>query len=206
MGTLAHFNLAGIRALHHIKSFVETGTAGGDGVEQARLANFEEIHSVEIVPELVAAARFRFAAYPSIQIWEGSSARCLPMILRDLSPAPCLFWLDAHFPGAHHGADYSAEKDAGVRLPLEDEIGMIRTARPDSRDVLLIDDARIYQPGPYSAGDLPPDWPPVQNIGRGPKRLDFVRELYGSTHGVVTDYADQGYVMVFPHIMYKAAA
>ncbi len=206
MGTLAHFNLAGIRALHGLKSFVETGTAGGDGVEQARLAGFDPIHSIEIVPELVKAAQFRFAEHKQVSIWAGNSARCLPMILRDLPAGPCLFWLDAHFPGAHHGADYSAEKDAGVRLPLDDEIRMIRAARPDARDVLLIDDARIYQPGPYSGGDLPPDWPPVQNIGRGPKRLDFVRELYGSTHGVVTDFDDQGYLMVFPQVLFRKAA
>ena len=206
MGSLAHFNLAGIRVLHGLKSFVETGTAQGEGVEQARLAGFNPIHSIEVVPEIVMAARARFRGQDQIEIWEGSSTYCLPMILNDLPPEPCLFWLDAHFPGAHHGADYNAEADVAVRLPLDEEINLIRKARPDARDVLLIDDARIYLPGPYSGGDLPEDWPPIQNIGRGPHRLDFIRDLYGDTHGMIVDYANQGTVMVFPRVMHRKAA
>jgi hypothetical protein len=201
MGTLSKYNLAGMRVLHGLRSFVETGTAQGDGTEQARAAGFDPIHTIEVVPEIAAAARFRFAEHKQVRVWEGSSVSNLPLILKDLPAEPCLFWLDAHFPGAHHGADYAAEQDAAVRLPLEEEIRMIRAARPLARDVLLIDDARIYVPGPYGAGDLPADWPAVHGIGRGPKRLDFVRELYGSTHGMIVDYADQGYLMVFPRIL-----
>lgn len=206
MGTLSRFNLANIRVLHGVRSFVETGTAQGEGVEQARLAGFSQIHSIEIVPSIAQAARARFEGQKSIQIWEGKSTFCLPMILKELPPEPALFWLDAHFPGAHHGADYSAEQDAGVRLPLDDEIRMIRAARPTAKDVLIIDDARIYVPGPYGGGDLPLDWPPLKGVNRSETRLEFIRELYGSTHGMVTDYADQGYVMIFPHIALKAAA
>jgi hypothetical protein len=201
MGTLAHFNLAGVRSLHGLRSFVETGTAAGDGVEQARQAGFDPVHSIEIVPELAQAARFRFAGHKQVNIWDGSSLHCLPMILRGLPAEPCLFWLDAHFPGAHHGADYSAESDASVRLPLDDEVRMIRAARPLVLDVLLIDDARIYQPGPYGSGDLPPEWAPIKGVERSANRLDFIRELYGKTHGMIVDYADQGYVMVFPRII-----
>jgi hypothetical protein len=121
----------------------------------------------------------------------------MPKILQGLPEGPALFWLDAHFPGAHTGATYDAEKDAGRRLPLEAEIEAIARARLRSgaRDVLLIDDARIYQPGPYAGGDLPADWPPLAGIKRS---LDFVRDLYRRTHGIVVDYADQGYVMVVP--------
>jgi hypothetical protein len=202
MGSLAHFNIAGIRALHGLHALVETGTATGDGVAAALNAGFEAVHSVEIVPELAAAARARFVHDKRAQIWEGDSRAILPMILRDLPARPCLWWLDAHFPGAHTGADYAAETDAGRRLPLEDEVQLIARERAGCRDVLLIDDARIYQPGPYGAGDLPADWPPLAGVRRS---LDWLRELYGGTHGIVTDYADQGYVMVFPRVMKKAA-
>ena len=209
MGTLAQFDLAGIagiRVLHGLVSFVETGTAQGDGVEMARQAGFRPIHSVEVVPAIAQAAMARFANVDDVHIWEGKSTYCLPMILKELPAEPCLFWLDAHFPGAHHGADYAAEADTSTRLPLDEEIRMIKAARPEARDVLLIDDARIYVPGPYSGGDIPEDWPPVQNIGRGPRRLDFIRELYKDTHGMVIDYANQGTVMVFPRILYRKAA
>lgn len=206
MGSLAHFNLAGIRVLHGLRSFVETGTAQGDGVEQARLAGFNPIHSMEVVPEIAQAAQARFRSYPQINVWEGQSTYCLPMILKELPPEPCLFWLDAHFPGAHHGAAYDAEQNASVRLPLDEEVRMIHEARPACRDVIMIDDARIYVPGPYSNGDLDDDWPPLKGVNRSPTRLDFVRDLYGSTHGMIIDYAHEGTVMLFPRIIYKKAA
>ena len=196
MGTLAHFNLQPLAEMHGLKHFVETGTAQGHSLAlAATVKEFASLHSVEIMPDLVAAARMRFGADARIQIWEGDSRHCLPMILRDLPDEPTLFWLDAHFPGAHSGAEYDAEPDAKKRLPLEDEIAAIRKARGNTGDVLLIDDARIYQPGPYGAGDLPADWPPLQGVERS---LDFVRKAYGATHGVVVDFADQGYVMVVP--------
>jgi hypothetical protein len=196
MGSLAHFYLEGLAKLHGLKHFVETGTAQGDGLAlAAQVKEFRTLHSVEIVPELVAAARARFLSDKRIHVWEGDSRSVMPMLLRDLPAEPCLWWLDAHFPGAHSGAEYTAEADAAKRLPLADEIAAIRAARAGIRDVLLLDDARIYQPGPYACGDLPPDWPPLEGVERS---LDFVRKAYGATHGVVVDFSDQGYVMVVP--------
>jgi hypothetical protein len=204
MGTLAHFDMAGLAQRHGLKHFVETGTAQGDGLAlAAQVRAFQTLHSIEIVPALVAAAKARFASDARVTVWEGDSGAVIPMLLRDLPPEPCLWWLDAHFPGAHSGADYAAEADVHRRLPLAGEIAAIRAARAGVRDVLLLDDARIYQPGPYGAGDLPPDWPPLAGVERS---LDFVREAFGSTHGVVVDYSDQGYVMVVPRPVLRLAA
>lgn len=204
MGTLAHFNLAGIRALHSLKSFVETGTAQGDGVAMALAAGFDPIYSVEVMPEVAQSARARFKGQRAVEIFEGDSRHCLPEILKELPREPALFWLDAHFPGAHgHGQAYDAEPDLNRRLPLHDEIDIIRKMRGDARDVLLIDDARIYQAGPYGAGDLPPDWAPIKGLERN---INFIRAAYGDTHGVVCDYADHGYLMIFPRTFLKQAA
>lgn len=199
MGTLAHFNLQAIAEMHGVRNFVETGTAQGDSLAlAATIPEFAALHSVEIMPDLVSKAKMRFASDARVQIWEGDSRSCLPMILRELSPEPTLFWLDAHFPGAHTAAQtvesYAAEQEVGKRLPLEDEINLIRAARGEARDILLIDDARIYLPLDLP-GALPKDWPPLAGIKRS---LDFVRDAYGTTHGVVVDFADQWYGMVFP--------
>jgi len=203
MGTLAHFNLAALAQLHGLKALVETGTAQGDGVAAALAAGFSTIHSVEIIPAVAERARQRFAGRAGVTIWEGDSATELPKILEALPEGPTLFWLDAHFPGAHTGADYAAEPDLERRLPLEREVALIAAARPAARDLVLIDDARIYQPGPYGAGDLPADWPPLAGCVRS---LDFVRAAFGATHGVVVDYSDQGYVMVVPKPKLRKAA
>lgn len=204
MGTLAAYNLAALRAMHGLRAMVETGTATGEGTELARAAGFDPIHTIEIEPHLAAAARARFAQAPAVTVWEGDSRAVLPRILEALPPEPCLFWLDAHFPGAHTGAAYDAERDAGRRLPLVDEVRAIRAARPAARDVLLIDDARLYLPSmeygardEFSAAIADGTWPPIAGLARG---IEWLREAYGATHGIVCDYAMQGVLMVFPRI------
>jgi hypothetical protein len=197
MGSLAHFHVDMIRKRHGLKAFVETGTGDGTGVAVALAAGFEQVETVEIVRELVGAARVRFGRHPGVRVWHGDSREVLPMLLAKLPQEPVLFWLDAHFPGADYGmGTYEGEAEAGRRLPLAEEVALISGARSGIRDVVLIDDARIYQPGPYGAGDLPEDWPPLKGVKRS---LDFVREAFGGTHGIVVDYAAQGYVMVCPH-------
>ena len=69
--------------------------------------------------------------------------------------------------------------------------------------MILIDDARIYQSGQYSAGDLPADWPPLQGIRL--EGIGFIRKAFPD-HGVVVDYSDQGYVMCVPRAQLKKAA
>ena len=197
MGTLQHFSLDWIRESHGLKSFVETGTGEGAAVRQALLSGFKSIHSIELVPELAAAARAKFSRHPEVHIHCGESAELLTGILKQLPEGPALFWLDAHFPGADYGmGEYEGDPDVGRRLPLAREVEVIKAARKGERDVILIDDARIYQPGPYGSGNLPDNWPPLAGLKRS---LDFVKGAFAATHGIVIDYRDQGYVMVTPH-------
>lgn len=192
MSTLRRFDIAGLRRNFGLQAFVETGTGEGRAVEHAGNSGFKVVHSIEIEPSLVDLARTK---YPWAQIHCGDSLAKLAEILPTL-PSPALFWLDAHFPGAETGhKKYAAEQDTAKRLPLEHEIRLIAEARKGIADVLLIDDARIYEPGPYALGNIPDDWPALQGVERS---LDFLRKAYGETHGIVIDYADTGYVMVTP--------
>lgn len=195
MGVLRRFDLAYLRERFGLKSFVETGTGEGKSIPYAAESGFEVVHSIEIEPALVDLARTK---YPWAHIHCGDSAEKLAEILPTLGEEPALFWLDAHFPGAETGHHkYHEEENVERRLPLEREVRLIAEARKGVRDVILIDDARIYQPGPYGLGDLPEDWPPLRGVKRS---LDFVREAFGATHGIVVDYADTGYVIVTPKL------
>jgi hypothetical protein len=194
MGTLQRFDVMALQQRYGLQAFVETGTADGDSLAWAARADFTALHSIEIVRKLANAAIARFAGDTRITVWCCDTALAMPKVVLGLGDLPTLFWLDAHFPGAHHGADYAAEARIDTRLPLERELQAI-AARGAASDVILIDDARIYQPGPYEAGNLPDDWPPLQGVTRS---LDFVRDLFCATHNVIVDYADQGYVMVCP--------
>jgi hypothetical protein len=197
MGYLAHFDLVNLRGNFGLVSFVETGTGDGSGVAAAAAAGFKPIYSVELLEELATVARIKFGRNQDVWILNGDSRVELPGILEKLPPGPCLFWLDAHFAGADYGmGEYDGDKDLGRRMPLREELLAIAKARPQARDVILIDDARLFRPGPYGAGDLPAEWPPLAGIERS---LDFVRALYPeSAYGMVVDYADQGYVMICP--------
>lgn len=198
MGNLAHFDLQQIRETHGLKSFVETGTGDGNGVVKALLAGYEVIHSIEIDTELASLLKLRFRKNPVVTIHEGDSRELLEGIVRQLPLEPALFWLDAHFPGAELGIQgYGAEPDPEKRFPLKREVETILNIRRGIADVILIDDARIYQDGPYRLGNIPSDWKPLEGLERG---LEFVRQGFGKTHGVVVDYADTGYVMITPKV------
>ena len=56
-----------------------------------------------------------------------------------------LFWADSHFPGYDLGLSaIDAEKDESIRLPLWNELLLIKESRPQSKDVILMDDLMIF--------------------------------------------------------------
>lgn len=205
MGTLTHFNLPAVIERYRLRHFVETGTGSGESLAHAAQAPFETLHSIEISEPLYTAARSRFAHDKRITVHLGESVRVLNQILRVIPPdEPIMFWLDAHFAGADYGlADYGDDKNVRRRLPLQDEVAAIREARGDyARDVIFADDARIYHDSPwYQAGPLPPDFPGLKGLEE--RSLQFFRDAFGPTHGIVVDYAAQGFVMVCPRLRYE---
>jgi hypothetical protein len=112
---------------------VETGTFTGETVEALRHRSAQVV-SMELAPELHAAAARRFASATNVRLLQGNSAALLPGVLADLRD-PALFWLDGHYAGAGTGS-------AGAGLsPLMDEVRTL-LARAPRGDVILIDDAR----------------------------------------------------------------
>ena len=123
--TAGHF---GVRVL------VETGTNYGHTVS-AVLGTFHTIYSIELMDELWASARRRFARHPKVKLSHGDSARELPRILSELRE-PALFWLDAHYSGA-------GTARADIDTPIAQELLTI-SMHPIRNHVLLIDDAREF--------------------------------------------------------------
>jgi hypothetical protein len=106
----------------------------------------------------------------------------------------CLFWLDAHFPGADAGmARYDAAMDEDIRLPLEKELTIIHECRKNCNDLLIIDDMRVYEDGPYENGNSP-----VDTLPRNDRNLDFINRLFGRTHISMKTYRNEGYILLFP--------
>ncbi len=193
MGSISRFDVKRIAEDYFTPYFVETGTWKGDGVAYALQTAFRKIISVEIIADIAEQAKERFRAFSSVEIIAGHSVPVLKEELPKLK-GNCIFWLDAHFPGADEGVkNYDAEEDEQLRLPLESEIEAIQQARTGYKDVLIIDDLRIYEDGPYENGNAPADTLP-KNL----RSIDFLYSHFGKTHSINKLYLDEGYILLFP--------
>lgn len=116
------------------RTLVETGTFYGDTLFELR-HEFAAMHSIELAPELHQLAKKELGHVRHLQLHFGDSADVLPKLLPALA-GPTLFWLDGHFcagPSARGKSD----------TPIAAEVQSI-LARPPARDVVLIDDARLF--------------------------------------------------------------
>ena len=80
-----------------------------------------------------------------------------------------------------------------IKLPLRKEIELIKKLRPGFNDVILIDDLRIYETGPYKSGNMPDNIlaPSVRNV-------DFVTEAFAKSHNIQRSFLEEGYLLVLP--------
>lgn len=79
-----------------LEVFVETGTFKGDTVELVKTL-FNEIHSIELSPELWAKAAKRFEGHHHVRVLHGDSPEKLREMHAELRDAGVLYWLDAHW-------------------------------------------------------------------------------------------------------------
>ncbi len=128
------------------RALVETGLYYGDTLAML-CGEFEELHSIELSPRLVARGRRRFARQARVRIHQGDSGEVLSTVLRDLG-RPAVLWLDGHYSGP-------LTARGPTDTPLTREIdAALRWGTPD--DVLLVDDARLL--------GVDPAYPSVRDI------------------------------------------
>ena len=167
--------------------YVETGTGHANCLKQAIDSNcFSRFYSVDLDPILVRDARKH---YPQATIEEGLSVDLLERWLTsgELKDSDSiLFFLDAHFPGADfRGAKYDVAAPNAV--PLEQELRLIKKYRPNGKDFIICDDARIYKMAQWHNGAI--DWLQV------PGGMDFIYELFPEER-VSIDLREEGYILI----------
>jgi len=204
MGTIKRFNLNDLIDTYDIHTFIETGTHMGDGVDYALECKFNRIISLDIDSELVANAQLKYKNIPKVTILEGNSFDVLEKILPDITES-CIFWLDAHFPGADlHKKAYNSEKNMDIRLPMEKEIRLIYNTRKGYNDVIICDDLRLYEDEHLIEDvDLNTHF---QRCGINLKKedvvsginLDFIRNEMNDKFTLHKYYNDQGYAVLLP--------
>jgi hypothetical protein len=119
---------------YQIDQMIETGTYQGQ-MDFALKDVFSHIATIELSPELHAAAKKQLAAYPQIECLLGDSAALFPALLKKLT-RPCLFWLDAHY-----SAGPTAK--AALETPISAELNAV-LEHSVRKHVILIDDARNF--------------------------------------------------------------
>lgn len=193
MGSINRFDLNKLIKEYDIQYFFETGTWKGDGLAYASRLPFKKLFSCEIMEEIYHKAKSRFKNQNNVQVKLGTSEEALISLNNEIT-GNCLFWLDAHYPGAEEGLhSYNEIEDETIRLPLHKELLLIKELRPDYKDIILVDDLRIYEEGPYKNGNMPDNIipPSIRNI-------DFAYALFAATHEIVKLYNDHGYLVIIP--------
>lgn len=196
MGQLQSINLQPFIDKYDLSVFVETGTGIGGSLKEVLKYNFSKYFSIEINKQVFEMARKAMEWPKNVNLINDTSISGLKGILSQVSEeTPILFWLDSHFPGADYlpGVSYFANKDnKEINLPLESELRLIKSMRPNSKDVIICDDVRIYQDGDFTEGS----WSerPLMNAGN----LDFAGEVFSGSHNLSISLLDQGYLFIEP--------
>ena len=158
--------------------FVETGCYLGNSLSFVLELGFKAVYSCDIVKKNIDHCLNRFKN-PTLQIHQLLSVDFLEKILPQLANEPSImFWLDAHLPDRRLGQTFD--------LPLEQELEIINRHRPNSRDVVLLDDLRIYEDGPYTGG--------AWDRGEYKNLTPSFMEKYG--YNIQKFYHEEGYVVL----------
>ena len=128
--------------------FYETGVWYGETINGLK-GHFERLISIEISDQIAELARKRFSKNTNVEILTGDSVELLPKVLKERDrAAPAIFWLDGHFSGSR----FETAK-ADMDTPILAELDMTLEQVGDD-DVVLIDDARLFQGYHKCVGDL----------------------------------------------------
>jgi hypothetical protein len=118
------------------KTFIETGSFMGDGIQQALDAGFEKVISIELSDKYYEICKNRFFNNTNVLIVKGDSYKVMPDILKDINES-VTFWLDGH-----HSCGDTALGDYWA--PLIQELKVIETHKI-KKHTILIDDMRCWQ-------------------------------------------------------------
>lgn len=186
MGQLNAFILEPLIEKYNLKVYFETGTGEAISLRHALKSNFEHFYTVDIDGEFIDNAK-KIISNTNLTYIHNYSTKALEEYVPTLDKnKPVLFFLDAHFPGADfRGAKYDVAAPNAV--PLEQELRLIKKYRPNGKDFIICDDARIYKMAQWHNGAI--EWLQV------PGGMDFIYELFPEER-VSIDLREEGYILI----------
>lgn len=144
MTQLSWLPITELRNKHHLDVFIETGTGGGDGIVTAIGAGFTECYSCDVNPKCLEVALGKTSAKgwnKYVNYYLSESPDFLRDVLKKIHSKRVMFWLDAHLSEDCKGKVFS------YAIPLEDELKTILDNRYVGNDVIIIDDAVLFDEG-----------------------------------------------------------
>tara|TARA_Y100000591_G_scaffold47801_3_gene36186 strand:- start:2835 stop:3929 length:1095 start_codon:yes stop_codon:yes gene_type:complete len=193
MGSLKKFKLNDIINKYNLKTFVETGTGEGDSLFYAAKHSFEHCYSIELNNQLFKKT-FKIFNSDYISVLNGSSSQELRKLILQISNDPALFFLDAHFPSAPDFGlgEYNDFEDEKDNIPIIDELYDIHQLRKDKKDVIIIDDLRLFKP--YKPNPLPDE------LSIFPKVIEACAQYFQKSHEFLEVQQDEGYLVLLPKL------
>ena len=194
MGDLRPFPLKEIKEEFNLAYYIETGTGTGFCLDIALQNDFEKYYSIEIFDQIYQKAEIKYKNIDNLILINDSSENGLNKIRNEIN-RPSLFFLDAHFPGADFGfTSYDSTKEKELRIPLEDEIKILKKYSFIKQSYIIIDDLRIYEDGPFEGGN----WSERKKLGG--EGISFIYDNFLESHLIEKNYKDQGYIILRPKI------
>lgn len=130
---------------------------------------------------------------PRLELIHNNSLEGLNKILREIDSTPCLFWLDAHFPGAdfkYNSYEYLKDVEE-LHKPLKLELELILSKR-NNQDVFIVDDLQLYEDGPFELYNK-------EFVSKyGDLNSQFLVKMLSKSFSLRRDYRHQGFLIATP--------
>lgn len=186
MSELRHLHIGTYKERYHLRSFVETGTHMGNGLDHAISLGFNPCYSCDIMPHFAKPAQARFSG--KAHIFNGDSLAFLRWLPAGIGPS--LYWLDAHFP-KHYEPE--AVENSMNRYPIMHEIEIIKERADFARDVIIVDDLIVLRDSPrWNEGEVCAYWHVSDFTFK-----DLIMSL-SKTHTAELDLQQEGTVRFLP--------
>ncbi|MGN7614094.1 O-linked N-acetylglucosamine transferase family protein [Magnetococcales bacterium HHB-1] len=194
MGTLIQFDLAYLRRTFDCHYFVEMGSGDTESLSHAVQSRFKHCYAVEPSRQQAKQRKKQFKHLDTVSIIQKTYQKSLEKVLPSLpSDHAILFWID---PDQNTNINIPPkEHKTAVQVSLVEILKTIHRLRPASRDLFLIDDLRVYRPGPYFSGNIPPE---QHSLLKTERYSELPFSLFQESHRQITLCDFHGYLILLP--------
>lgn len=201
MGNIRNLDIEPYITEYKTAIFFELGSGYGTGIYHVLQFPFQKIVSVEIEKDQAELLQKVFRFDQRVMVVNALSRDALRQILPQIPVhIPIFFFCDAHFPGADLGKrGFADEQDENIRMPLYEELQIIKELRVDkgAKDFILIDDIMLYDDeNEYEASHQKANMDILPRDKRN--YLKKFVEMFDTTHDSELITQEQGYLLFHP--------